>query len=110
MACAVEHSVYRTGFIIVMVLAIALGLLIGTLNHVTVTVDLLWVQLNWPLGLSLLASLATGLLLGWLLAWLFSILPLRLRLRNFRKSSVGNAAFPDNFSLPGDHLCKFGIY
>lgn len=83
---------------IVMVLAIALGLLIGTLNHVTVTVDLLWVQLAWPLGLSLLAALATGLLLGWLLAWLFSILPLRLKLRNVRKSSVGGTSFPDSLN------------
>ena len=75
---------YRIGFIIVAVLAIALGLLIGTLNSDTVSVDLLWFQLNWPLGLLILCMFVTGLLAGLLLAWFFSILPLRARLRKLR--------------------------
>jgi uncharacterized integral membrane protein len=72
---------YRIGFIIVAVLAIALGLLLGTLNSDSVSVDLLWVQLQWPLGLLVLCVLAVGLLAGFLLAWVFGILPLRARLR-----------------------------
>lgn len=72
---------YRIGFIIVAVLAIALGLLLGTLNSDSVSVDLLWVQLQWPLGLLILCVLAVGLLAGFLLAWVFGILPLRARLR-----------------------------
>ncbi len=72
---------YRIGFIIVAVLAIALGLLLGTLNSDTVSVDLLWVQLQWPLGLLILCVLVVGLLTGFALAWVFGIMPLRARLR-----------------------------
>ena len=75
---------YRIGFIIVAVLAIALGLLIGTLNSDTVGVDLLWVQLQWPLGLLILCVFAVGLLTGLLLIWLVSVVPLRARLRKSR--------------------------
>jgi uncharacterized membrane protein YciS (DUF1049 family) len=73
--------VYRVIFIIIAVLAIFLGLLIGTLNSDTVSVDLLWVQLQWPLGLLMLCVFTVGLLSGVLLAWLFGIVPLRVRLR-----------------------------
>jgi uncharacterized membrane protein YciS (DUF1049 family) len=68
-------------FIIIAVLAISLGLLVGTLNSDTVGVDLLWIQLHWPLGLLLLCVFAVGLLSGLLLAWIFGIMPLRVRLR-----------------------------
>ena len=77
---------YRVGFIIIMVLAVTLGLVVGTLNHEVVAVDLLWAQINWPLGLALLAALAAGVLLGFALVWLFSVLPLRMQLRRARKS------------------------
>jgi len=87
--------VYRIGFIIVMVLAIALGLLVGTLNHAVIDLDLLWVQLQWPLGLALLAALAAGILLGLLLTWLFSVVPLRMQLRKLRKSPVAGSGYPD---------------
>jgi len=72
---------YRIAFIIIVVLAIALGLVLGTLNSDTVGVDLLWFQLQWPLGLLLLCVFVCGLLLGLLLAWFFKIVPLRARLR-----------------------------
>jgi len=75
---------YRIGFIIVAVLAIALGLLIGTLNSDSVGVDLLWVQLQWPLGLLILSVFAAGLLIGLLLAWFFGMMPLRAQLRKSR--------------------------
>ena len=75
---------YRIGFIIVAVLAIALGLLLGTLNSDTVSVDLLWVQLQWPLGLLILCVLVVGLLAGLLLAWFFGMVPLKARLRKTR--------------------------
>jgi len=88
-----ERGLYRIGFIIVLILAGALGLVIGTLNHEIVAVDLLWTQLQWPLGLSLLAAVATGLLLGLALAWLFSVLPLRLRLRQARRDQAGKPGF-----------------
>jgi uncharacterized membrane protein YciS (DUF1049 family) len=83
---------YRIGFILIAVLAVALGLLVGTLNADPVHVDLLWVQLEWSLGLLMLAVFASGLILGLLLAWFFSILPLRARLRRALASGSGAAA------------------
>ena len=72
---------YRVIFIIIAVLAISLGLLTGTLNSDTVSFDLLWIQLQWPLGLLALCVFAAGLLSGLVLAWVFGIMPLRVRLR-----------------------------
>ena len=81
---------YRVGFIIITALAIALGLLIGTLNSESVSVDLLWLQLHWPLGLLILCAFTGGLFLGWLLAWVFGVLPLRSRLRKSDKPKAPN--------------------
>lgn len=78
---------YRIIFITVITLAIALGLLLGTLNSTLVSVDLLWVQLEWPLGLLVLSALSVGLFLGLALAWFFTILPLRVQLRKLRNRS-----------------------
>lgn len=72
---------YRVLFIVIAVLAVALGLVIGTLNSDTVAFDLLWFQLHWPLGLLILCVFAAGLLAGLLLAWVFGVVPLRIRLR-----------------------------
>ena len=72
---------YRIAFIIAAFLAVALGLLVGTLNSDTVSVDLLWVQIQWPLGLLLLCVLVVGLLIGLLISWIFSVMPLKARLR-----------------------------
>lgn len=71
---------YRLIFLIVVVLAVALGLLVGTLNSDITRIDLLWLQLDWPLGLIVLCAAACGLLLGVVLTWLFSVLPMRSRL------------------------------
>jgi uncharacterized integral membrane protein len=79
--------VYRILFIVVMLLALALGLLVGTLNSDLVAVDLLWLQLDWPLGLVILSAAALGLLLGLVLTWLFSVMPLRTRLRRAQSTS-----------------------
>ena len=54
-----------------------------------VSLDLLWIQLEWPLGLVLLCAAAVGLLMGLLLAWFFSILPLRARLRKAVRTEQG---------------------
>jgi len=80
---------YRLAFILVTLLAIAVGLLVGTLNSEIVSLDLLWVRLEWPLGLIVLAAAAAGLLTGFLLSWLCSILPLRARLRKVRREETG---------------------
>lgn len=76
-----DPLLYRIAFILLTALAVALGLLIGTLNSQAASLDLLWIQLEWPLGLIVLGAAAAGLLLGLALAWFFSVLPLRARLR-----------------------------
>ena len=83
---------YRVLFIVITVLAIALGLLVGTLNSETVSVDLLWFQLDWPLGLLLLVACSAGLLLGLLLSWLQSRLPLREQLGKVRGGDANKTA------------------
>jgi len=85
---------HRIGLIVVVVLAVALGLLVGTLNHEMTSLDLLWVQLDWPLGLLLLAALTVGLFIGLLLAWLFRILPLRMQLRKTRRVDASGSGYP----------------
>jgi uncharacterized integral membrane protein len=78
--------VYRIGFVIVASLAILFGLLVGSLNSDIVTIDLLWLQLQWPLGLTLLSFMALGLIIGLVLSFLVSVLPLRLKLGKLGRS------------------------
>ena len=82
---------YRIAFLLVPALAILLGLLVGTLNPAAVQLDLLWIRIEWPLGLVLLTAAVTGLLLGLLLAWLFSVLPLKARLRRAGRRAEGQS-------------------
>lgn len=79
--------IYRIGFILLAMGAIVLGLVVGTLNSDPVAVDLLWVQLEWPLGLVILVSLVTGFSIGLLLLWMMTVLPLRLKLRKLGDTS-----------------------
>jgi uncharacterized integral membrane protein len=78
-----------------MVLAIALGLLVGTLNNQIVSVDLLWVQLNWPQGLVLLSSLVVGLFIGVAVCWLTTVLPLRMQIRQLNRNKNSGNAYPE---------------
>lgn len=79
--------IYRIGFIILALAAVALGLVVGTLNADPVSVDLLWVQIRWPLGLVMLVSLVLGFVIGLLILWLGSVVPLRIRMRKLRSES-----------------------
>ena len=90
---------YRISFIIIVTLAVALGLLLGALNAEAVNLDLLWVQVTWPLGLLILSAMAAGLLLGLCLAWFFSILPLRVRLRAQSRVAHKDEYYSSNRSL-----------
>ncbi len=83
--------IYRIGFILLALGAIVLGLVVGTLNSEPVAVDLLWVQIEWPLGLVILMSLIAGFSVGMLLLWMMSVLPLRLRLRKLRDAGSKQA-------------------
>ncbi len=75
-------------FIVLALLAVATGLVLGTLNADPVTVDLLWFQLNWPLGLVLVSTLALGILVGMAGTWLIQVWPARLALRRERSAAA----------------------
>lgn len=79
-------------FILVALLAVTIGLLLGTLNASPVTVDLLWVQLRWPLGLVLVVALALGILLGVAATWLLQVWPARVALRRARREAQNASA------------------
>ena len=64
--------------------AIVIGLLIGTLNSDTVSLDLLWFQFELPLGLAILLGFSVGLISGLTAIDLGRVLPLRLQLRKAR--------------------------
>lgn len=82
---------FRLLFIVVAVLAVLLGLLVGSLNATRVTLDLLWLQIDWPLGLVVLCAVALGVIAGVVLTWLFAILPQRIQQRR----GGGPPAVPD---------------
>ncbi len=83
---------YKLFFVLIAILAVGGGLLIGTLNAQRVTLDLLWVQLDWPLGLVAVAFLALGVLLGVAATWVLQVWPARLALR--RERSARDATSP----------------
>lgn len=83
---------YKLFFVLIAILAVGGGLLIGTLNAQRVTLDLLWVQLDWPLGLVAVAFLALGVLLGVAATWVLQVWPARLALR--RERSARDAISP----------------
>ena len=83
---------YRIAFIVVAAAAIAFGLIVGTLNSDSVVVDLLWVQLEWPLGLVILLALVVGLAVGLLLLWITAVLPVRLQLNRLKQHQDRAAA------------------
>ncbi len=66
------------------IMAIVVGLLVGTLNSGQVQLDLLWVQFELPLGLTILLGFALGMLTGLAMLYLARVLPLRLQLRKAR--------------------------
>ena len=83
--------IQRIGFIILALAAISFGLVVGTLNSDPVAVDLLWLQIEWPLGLIIVVPLVLGFALGMLLLWLTTVLPLRYQLRKQRDSNQNQA-------------------
>ncbi len=89
---------YRIGFIILALAAIALGLIVGTLNSEPVAVDLLWIQFQWPLGLVMLIALVCGFLVGIALVWISAVVPVRVRMRKLRSQAEHSGHPPE----PGD--------
>ena len=74
----------KIGFILIAILAIVVGLLVGTLNSGPVQLDLLWIQFELPLGLAILLGFSVGMLVGLSMIYFARVLPLRLQLRKAR--------------------------
>lgn len=72
---------YRLLFILLAALAIIAGLLLGSLNSEPVTLDLLFIQLNWPLGLIAVLLFSIGIVLGIAGVWLLAVLPMKMAQR-----------------------------
>ena len=90
----------RLGFILVALVAIVIGLLVGTLNSSPVLLDLLWVQFELPLGLAILLGFSLGILLGLSAVYLARVLPLRIQLRKARAALAKKEN--TDLSLPDD--------
>jgi len=78
--------VKKLGFILMAILAVVVGLLVGTLNSGRVQLDLLWVQFELPLGLAILLGFSVGVLLGLGAVYIARVLPLRHQLRKARSA------------------------
>lgn len=85
----------KLGFFLVAIVAIVVGLMVGTLNSSPVQLDLLWVQFELPLGLAILLGFSLGVVMGVGAIYLARILPLRLQLRKARAALVNK----DNIDL-----------
>lgn len=90
----------KLGFILMAIVAIVVGLLVGTLNPSPVQLDLLWVQFELPLGLAILLGFSLGVVLGLSVIYLGRVLPLRIQLRKARAALVKQE--DTNLSLPDD--------
>jgi len=92
---------YRFSIYILALLALVLGLLIGTLNSSSVSIDLFWQQLELPLGAALVIAFVLGILLGLFALYVFRILPQAMQLRRLQKKvrTLEASANSDNSSL-----------
>jgi len=90
----------KLGFILIAIVAIVVGLLVGTLNSSPVQLDLLWIQFELPLGLAILLGFSLGVMSGLSVIYVARVLPLRLKLRKARAALIKE----DNtdLSLPDD--------
>ena len=82
------------------VVAVVVGLLVGTLNSGRVQLDLLWIQFEIPLGLAILLGFSTGIILGLGAVYIARVLPLRRQLRKARaalsKQNITDLSLPDD--------------
>lgn len=90
----------KLGFILMAIVAVVVGLLVGTLNSSPVQLDLLWVQFEIPLGLAILLGFSLGVVLGLSVIYLGRVLPLRIQLRKARAALINQEN--TDLSLPDD--------
>ena len=96
----------KIGFVLMAIVAIVVGLLVGTLNSGPVQLDLLWIQYELPLGLTILLGFSLGVVTGLGMLYLVRVLPLRLQLRKARsallKQESSGKQDTAGISLPDD--------
>ena len=90
----------KLGFILIAIVAIVIGLLVGTLNSSPVQLDLLWIRFELPLGLAILLGFSLGVVSGLSVIYIARVVPLRLQLRKVRAALVKNENA--DLSLPDD--------
>lgn len=79
---SIKKILSLTFVLILLIVAIA----ISSLNAGSVTLNLHWYQLNWPLGFTLLLFLSFGVLFGILLGWLFWTWPAHRAKTHWKRS------------------------
>jgi uncharacterized integral membrane protein len=73
-------STIKKIFTLLLVLLLLTGAIaVSSLNAESVTINLYWFELNWPLGFSLLLGGTLGVLVGLLLGWLYWTFPANRR-------------------------------
>ncbi|GEM_PF-4683125 len=75
----------RLLWLLIVIVASALAVLISALNTDTVHINLSFVQLDLPLGVTMFLSLLAGLLLGLFIAGVAYVLPLKARNRRLQR-------------------------
>jgi uncharacterized integral membrane protein len=78
-------------------LCLAVGLVVGALNHQPVVMDLGFNTLHATLGVSVLVALLLGALIGGLAVTASVVLPLRQRLRRAGAANTTDPAFRDGY-------------
>lgn len=86
--------------LLLLLIALCVGGLLGILNQSPTAIDLLFVQVQLPLGLALSLALVLGLFLGALGLWLFRVLPLRRQLWRLRRDMRQQQNIPNTQKLP----------
>lgn len=95
----------KAGFILLAIAAVVVGLIVGTLNSGPVYLDLLWTQLEIPLGLAILLGFSVGLVTGLSIIYMVRVLPLRLQLRKARAALASKDKYSQDrptISAPDD--------
>ncbi len=70
---------------------VAGGLFFGTLNETPVTVDLFFIQIQWPLALVVMSAFLTGIILSGTLVYFSMWFGVKRRIRSLKASQAKSA-------------------
>ena len=83
--------------LLIALLCLAVGLVVGALNHQPVVIDLGFNTLHATLGVSVLVALLLGALIGGLAVTASVVLPLRQRLRRVGTATTAAPTIRDGY-------------